>query len=56
MSESLDLNLPEVEDDSILFPGLDIGQVAMEVEALNLWYGETQALDDISLKIGRSHV
>ena len=56
MSESLDLNLPEVEDDSILFPGLDIGQVAMEVEALNLWYGETQALDDISLNIAEKRV
>lgn len=56
MSESLDLNLPEVEDDSILFPGLDIGQVAMEVEALNLWYGETQALDDISPNIAEKRV
>jgi phosphate transport system ATP-binding protein len=56
MRESLDLNLPEVEDDSILFPGLDIGQVAMEVEALNLWYGETQALDDISLNIAEKRV
>ncbi len=35
---------------------VDLGEIAVEVKHLNLWYGKTQALTDVSLRFPRNRV
>jgi phosphate transport system ATP-binding protein len=56
MSESGALPLQDTSAKSVIFPGLDLGQIAVEVNSLNLWYGDAQALRDVNLDIAEKRV
>jgi phosphate transport system ATP-binding protein len=56
MSETLDLPLQGEKEKPVIFPGLELGEIAVEVRDLSLWYGAAQALRNIELDIPKNRV